>query len=219
MDRCCVSLRRNCKQIRIVDVIGVLVIALVASAAFYDNASRQSEVTEALAKVGARSYRNGRNAIYSVVIVNKRLAGGDVLEKLPRLRDIESLSLSRSTFRGYQLAHLSDLRSLRSLALYDTDVGDRELTHIGGCRRLEVLSLDGTKVTSWGLESLSELDDLKYLSLARTRVDDDCVELLAELPALTGIDLRRTNVTYAGIRRLQSRKPSCQISFDRLRPA
>lgn len=199
---------------RPIDVVGVLVLSVVAWCTYYETLSYQLKLNESLESVGARCSRDYRNSIVAVAINDKKLDGADVFAVLPRLHEVESLSFSRSSLPGNALENLPHMKRLRSLSLLDTDVGDIDMTPVSACRHLESVSLAGTDITSDGLSHLQNLVDLKRLLLARTGVNDGCVDLLAALPALQEVDLRSTNLTSRGIERLRALKPRCQITWD-----
>ena len=191
-----------------------LVVGLVALT-WYEHQQRLIDAESVISDSGARTYRNTKERIYAVAANDKNLRNSPLFQSLPQLRDLESLSLSRSSFADDSLCSLPKLRLLRSLSLLDTKVSDDSLTHIGECRKLEVLSLGGTKVTSYGLRELAKLDRLECLTLARTRVDDSIVSLVASLPNLKELDLRGTKVSYNAIQELGEQLPNCHINYDK----
>ena len=199
---------------RVADYLVIVLIGGLVALTWYEHRQRLAEAECAISESGARAYRNAKQRIYALAVNDKNLRNSELFETLPQLRDLESLSLSRSSFADESLCSLPQLRLLRSLSLLDTSVSDDSLVHIGECRQLEVLSLDGTKVTGYGLRELGALNRLKCLTLSRTRVDDSIVSLVAGLPNLKELDLRGTKVSRNGIDELCEQLPDCHVNFD-----
>ena len=204
-------IRAKWRKIRFGDVISVLLVLSVAAGTYLEGARSANDVRECLASVGARLSQSDELGVFWVACNGKSLEQTDLFDSFQHLPDIETLSLSRSTFDSTQLSCLPQLRHLRSLGLGDTNADDNGLVYVGDCSGLEVLSLNGTQVTSRGLASLSRLTNLRYLSLARSQVDDEGLDALARIPNLAEVDLRSTNVTAGGIERLASLRKDCRI--------
>lgn len=199
---------------RFADYLVIALIVGLVALTWYEHRQRLADAETVISESGARAYRNAKHRIYALAANDKNLRNSQLFESLPQLRDLESLSLSRSLFAEESLCALPKLRLLRSLSLLDTKVSDDSLMHIGECQKLEVLSLDGTKVTSYGLRDLAKLARLECLTLARTRVDDSIVSLVANLPNLKELDLRGTKVSPTAIEELVEQLPNCHINFD-----
>ena len=205
---------RKCSEFRSADVLGVAIVLVISAGTYWEATRRASDVTECLASVNARSCTSDALGLYWLSINGQQLGRSEFFELLPRLADVETLILSRSSFQNAQLASLQQLRHLRSLSLRDTNTDDRGLSYIGDCIKLETLCLDGTRVTNQGISHLAALQNLKTLSLSGSDVDDDCIDALADITTLVSLDVRSTGITKQGLRRLEALKPDCQISSN-----
>ena len=156
-------------------------------------ARRQKESVDALAKVGAWIYYDYQHNSTS----GKSVRGG----KPPRpswlpqkvigddfFINVYLVNLDRSKVTDVDLRHLEGLDQLPNLEIAVTEITDAGLRHIKGLRHLHALLLDKTQITDAGLEYLSGMNQLQTLRLSQTKVTD------------------------AGVAKLQKALPNCKIS-------
>jgi hypothetical protein len=151
--------------------------------------------------------------------------GGNPLEPLTRLRDVESVDLTDGfQIREDQLDILGRLTRLKSLRLGMTQEpwivklgpsprGDVAIGHLSGLIMLEELDLSGSGVTDAGLQKLLPLSRLSTLNLRDTRIGDSAIPALAALGSLRELDLGGTNVTDAGLRALMRQRPEILVQY------
>lgn len=84
---------------------------------------------------------------------------------LSNMTNLESLSLSGSSFNGIFPLDFSNLRNLSSIDLSNTDVDNTVLQQIGDLKDLQFLNLGATRVTDEGIGELMNLTNLSVLRL------------------------------------------------------
>jgi Leucine rich repeat len=146
------------------------------------------------------------------------------LRILPRLLNVESLSLSECPVTEQGLAILRGLDHLKSLNLARlehlrygsplTGLSDGCLMPIQGLSQLQNLTLSGNRITNDGLALLARMPALESLDLDATDITDAGLVHLQGLKKLKSLSLGGTLVTPQAARRLQSALPGLEISFD-----
>ena len=79
----------------------------------------------------------------------------EVLPKVGRLAQVQSLRLSNSAISDAGLVHLKGMTNLSVLLLDHTQVSDAGLVHLKGLTNFSFLELDGTQVTDAGVKELT----------------------------------------------------------------
>lgn len=147
-----------------------------------------------------------------LVRTNVTSAGLVHLSKLTQLRELDILEGRQ--IGGDGLQHLKDLSNLERLQVFYTSVSDDGLRHLRGLRRLRSLNLDGTTVSDSGIEHLCGLRELTHLDLAGTKVGDAGLGRLLRLERLDHLDLTQTAVTDAGAVHLAKMKRLRWLEID-----
>ncbi|MGC8643967.1 MAG: leucine-rich repeat domain-containing protein, partial [Isosphaeraceae bacterium] len=143
---------------------------------------------------------------------------------LPKLWNLESLSLQECAVTAKGLAPLSRLNRLRELNLSrmnhirygvgPTGLSDACLVPIQGLTSLERLTLSGNRITDAGLAKLAGLSNLETLDLDATDVTDAGLVHLHALANLKTVDLAGTKVTLQGVKALQAALPGLDINVE-----
>jgi hypothetical protein len=146
------------------------------------------------------------------------------LKILPRLLNLESLSLAESAVTEQGLASLRGLDHLKMLNLARLDqfrygspvtgLNDAALVPIQGLTRLETLTLTGNRITDQGLALIARMPALENLDLDATDVTDAGLVHLQSLKKLKTLALGGTRVTPEGVQTLQKALPGLEISID-----
>jgi hypothetical protein len=146
------------------------------------------------------------------------------LKILPRLLNIESLSIPECTVTEQGLAPLRGLGHLRSLNLARLDhirygspataLTDACLIPLQGLSQLQNLTLSGNRITDDGLALIAGMPGLETLDLDATNVTDAGLVHLQGLKKLKSLSLGGTFVTPQGSKTLQSVLPGLEINFD-----
>jgi hypothetical protein len=157
--------------------------------------------------------RNAQGEIVALRLEGIKLAKDD-FGLIGRLRELETLDLSRSNVTDVDLQRLGGLPKLRELKLWDTRLDGSGLAHLGALGRLERLELGDTKVTDDALQHLAKLQNLRYLVLIRTRVTDAGLPHVARLLSLQSLKLGGTGVTDQGLRVLRGLRELRGLTLD-----
>ncbi|MAQ91415.1 MAG: hypothetical protein CMM03_16280 [Rhodopirellula sp.] len=115
-------------------------------------------------------------------------------QALPRLQNLEVLSLVGIDLTEEILANIAKLPSLQTLILNGASINGN-LGPIAGHPNLETLLLARSSVTDADLLVLETLPKLRNLNLSETQVSDDAGPILAELHELTQLQLSGTQIT------------------------
>lgn len=129
------------------------------------------------------------------------------------IADLPSIKYLFLGYRGASddlFARLPSLPNLEELHIEGGPITDEGMKHIGKFPRLRWLIASGTKITDEGLRDLATLQ-LEELSLRETSISDVGVPVLATMKHLHKLDLRGSTVTEAGVSRLRSALPNCEI--------
>ncbi len=145
------------------------------------------------------------------------------LRMLPRLLNVESVSLAECAVTEQGLASLRGLDHLKSLNLARlhhlrygssvTGLSDACLISIQGLTKLEDLNLAGNRISDAGLALITGMPGLESLDLTATDVSDAGLIHLHALKKLKSLSLGGTRVTPQGARALQSAVPGLDVSF------
>ena len=134
----------------------------------------------------------------------------ELVERLPRLEDLDA---RKSSVTDAGLAYLAGLRCLRSLDLSRTPVTDAGLAHLAGLKGLKDLDLSHTGITDAGLAHLGGLTCLQTLSLAFTDVGHAGVAHLKKLRNLRSLDLAFTKLDDFAAQELRRALPRAKVTF------
>jgi hypothetical protein len=119
-------------------------------------------------------------------------------ERLPRLQNLRTLSLTGIELTKVVLEHVAKLPALQTLVLNGTDVTGI-LQPIAGIPRLHTLDLSRSSVKDDDLTALIGLTNLRTLLLNDTDITDAAAPLIAQLSGLRDLDLSGTQITDAGV--------------------
>ncbi len=128
--------------------------------------------------------------------------------------DLEQLALGGTSVGDDGLSHLKNMKNLAFLGLQSTKVTDAGLVHLKECKLLGELHLWQTRVTGTGFVHLSELPNLSRLFLAECPVTDESINSLCACVKLRSLGLTKTRVSEAGVKKLHTALPQCQIESD-----
>ena len=109
------------------------------------------------------------------------------------------------------LKELPKLQQLERLSLRGTKITDACLKDIAKLQQLERLYLGSPNITDAGLKELAKLQQLEWLHLSRTQITDASLKDLAKLQKLTFLSLLDAKITDAGVAELRKALPKCDI--------
>ncbi|MDB4863532.1 hypothetical protein OAI33_09605 [Pirellulaceae bacterium] len=115
-------------------------------------------------------------------------------QAIPRLQNLEVLSLVGIDLTEETLANIAKLPSLQTLILNGASINGN-LGPIAGHPNLETLLLARSSVTDDDLLVLEMLPNLRKLNLSETQISDDAGTVLAGLQELTQLQLSGTQIT------------------------
>jgi hypothetical protein len=90
-------------------------------------------------------------------------------------------------------------------------ITDRALHTIGQMGSMRHLDLCAHMVTDEGVAALETLGNLEVLWLSRCGISDESVEVLSRLRTLRELNVSYTGVSAAGMQRLRTALPECQL--------
>lgn len=138
-----------------------------------------------------------------------------LLPLLPKLPDLEELSIRNKAFDDRGLARLKGLPKVAALFVSTSSVGDDGLKVLGTLPRLREFQARATKVTDVGLAHLQDLVGLEVLVLGGNDITDAGVAWLAKLKGLTGLFLDSTKVTDAGLDHLRGMSRMTKLNLSK----
>jgi len=138
--------------------------------------------------------------------------GDKGVANLKPLAQLQGLNLSYTRVTDAGLAHLAGMTKLKSLALDSLPITDEGLKHLVGLTELTYLNALNTKIEGPGLRHLAGMQKLGQLWLSKSQVDDESLRHLEGLKNLKQLYLDKTRVTQAGIDRIHTILPECEIS-------
>ena len=116
-----------------------------------------------------------------VTVENGKVTGIDIgskdktpalLEKLPKLSTLVSLTMNDMNLNDEDLDHIQSLTNLEMLELYGNNLTGASLDRLNGMQRLSHLDLDGNPITDESMVHVSNLSNLATLYLNSTEVTD-----------------------------------------------
>ena len=165
--------------------------------------------------VGALSRMAERSPqIYTLTVGGAPLGGGD-LTPLARWR-LTHLDLDQCGVSDADLTFIGTLSALKSLHLGNSPgISRAGISHLMPLTELEDLDINQTKIDDEGVPLVSGFTKLKSLNLYGTLITDLGLETLAGMPTLTTLHITGCQgITEAGVRKLQTALPKCQITSD-----
>ncbi len=118
------------------------------------------------------------------------------LAPLANCRQLETVSLDRTTIGDAGVVHLAGLTGLQGVSLNETQVGDTGLAALRGLSRLRFLSLSGTRVSNAGLAMLRGFPELESVTIHDFPLDDEGIGHLAKLPKLKSLEATCRHAAY-----------------------
>ena len=128
-----------------------------------------------------------------------------------RCKNLIWLDVSGGEVTTEKIEQLADCDRLKQIFLSRATIRARSLASLGQLESLEELDLSGSDISDATLADLPALRNLTSLSIVSTRITDNSIPVILRLPALTSIGLRDSIVTEAGIRKIQSAKPTLTV--------
>lgn len=116
-----------------------------------------------------------------------------------------------SNIEMYFLIEPCQNRGVRRRQPIAPQVTDEVLAAVAGMSDCHALALAQARLSDAGLKYLRQMPRLRYLDLADTAISDASVEDLMRLPNLTFLKVTGTNISHAGLARLRTALPDCQI--------
>jgi len=143
-------------------------------------------------------------------VILQKTVNESMLERLVDLR-FRSLSLNFSPIHDSDLQKVGKLRQLESLTLQNTSISDDGLKHLANLDNLQKLDLWGTPIDGSGLRHLARLSSLRKLILNRTLISDEAVDELKQLKSLRILSLSGTAISDESIEDLKRALPNCNV--------
>jgi internalin A len=134
------------------------------------------------------------------------------LNKLKRLRNLDSVLVQGSKVTADGVGHLSEIEKLESLTLCGNAIGVGGFAHLGKLTRLRYLNLESTHCTDHDVALLIPLANLTDLDLGyNPGVTDSGLRHLIGLRKLAGLRLYETKVTDDGVAELKKALPRLSV--------
>ena len=134
------------------------------------------------------------------------------LNKLKRLRNLDSVLVQGSKVTADGVGHLSEVEKLESLTLCGNAIGVGGFAHLGKLTRLRYLNLESTHCTDHDVALLIPLANLTDLDLGyNPGVTDSGLRHLIGLRKLAGLRLYETKVTDDGVAELKKALPRLSV--------
>ncbi len=137
--------------------------------------------------------------------------GGEALEAVVKMPELESLVISETFVDNAGLKFLEGLTKLDTLDLWQTDITDAGMDSIAKITSLTNLSIKNNKITDAGVKKLTALENLTQLNLSETGVTNDAIPALAEMKNLKKLSVKATQITADGVRKLREALPGCTV--------
>lgn len=197
----------------------------------------ETNARDALRQLGALVVMDAdRKHVHSVNLslpaVDERFE--EAMQLLPKLHDLEVLTLSGTAVTDKQLKYVAHCSRLTSLLLRRTGIGDAALDHITGLHDLVTLYLDRTNITADSLDRIGRLTNLAILDLSETKIDgdlaglsslnnlqhlllnrvdlsDEAMETLGRLKRLRRLTIVDSHVSDQAINKLEQARPDIRV--------
>jgi hypothetical protein len=173
----------------------------------------QRALAESLKRAGAEISLQDGHVISVVIDQDKDIE--KLLPLLPKLPDLEELSIHNSKMNDSRMAVVKGMPKLSLLKLTTSPVGDDGLRVVKTLPRLRSLYLGATKVTDAGLVHLKALPQLENLIFRDTDVTDAGVSCLEGLTNVTGLNLAGTKVTDGCLKHLTGMSRLTKLNVSR----
>jgi hypothetical protein len=109
---------------------------------------------------------------------------------------------------------LPELGPVHSLTLRRTRVTDAGLLGVAALAGLNTLDLSSTDVTDAGVEALLSLPRLQHLVLSDTLITQASLPRLARIPSLRRLEVSRTRMTAQAVQRFKEQHPTITVVYD-----
>lgn len=139
------------------------------------------------------------------------------MEHVAKLPNLYLLNIDSPEITDAGVRRLLQLKRLRILHLAWTSIGDEGVRSLCSLRKLKVLSIGNSPwqedtITNAALGRISELESLEVLCVHGHGITDNAIPTLEKLRQLQGLYLLSTSITNAGVARLRSSLPRCDVS-------
>lgn len=134
------------------------------------------------------------------------------MDYIKPLKQLQSLSLSKTRVTDAGLAELRGFDSLEMLWLDCTQISDESLRTVASLPKLQSLSLYKDYITDKGLIDLGKMSQLRTLSLDETQITDAGLKHLRSLTGLDYLSVWRTRVTDEGVGELRKALPNLRVN-------
>ena len=136
-------------------------------------------------------------------LTENRITNAGLKRYLPKLTELEELTLWSGRMNDAGLACLADLPKLSFLSLRSGNFTDDGLSHVKKCSSLRILDLMHLPITDVGLQHLSGHPRLENLRLYNTEVTDSGLVYLKSMPSLKKLNIgkrgQKDQITDAGM--------------------
>jgi hypothetical protein len=137
------------------------------------------------------------------------------LRNIAQLKELKSLELRSCYITDNGLSALSGMTKLENLDLGNCNqITDDGFQKLKGLTKLQTLDLGGTSITDQSIKQLAQMKDLQSLSLPYMNLTDASVKSLATLSKLKFLQLSESGISAAGLAKLKSALPGCQIEWS-----
>lgn len=133
------------------------------------------------------------------------------LRHLKLFEKLEYLEISETKVTGTGLSNLKDLKKLMGVVLSGCPLTDEGLGSFEVPAGWITISLAKSGITDRAIHQLKFPNSVSNLDLRYTSITDAALDLLQPLPNISSLQVGATLATPEGIKRFQSKQPSCQI--------
>lgn len=122
------------------------------------------------------------------------------------LKDLELISLEKSSIEEKDLADLAALTALKEIYLGSTRVNGKILCRFPNLAKLKVIDLQHTTCSDQTLDCLRKANDLNFLNLTATLITSNGLRSLSKLKALRILSLQQTQIDNSGLSHIKDLK-------------
>ncbi len=127
------------------------------------------------------------------------------------MKELAGVSVTSEKLTTASIDHLQSLPKLIWLDCSGKHVDDSWVPHITRLTNLEYVKLVDTTVTIDGINAIVRLPKLHDIYFCDMAITDETLDQLRDVSRLTRLGVSNTKVTPAGIKRFQTRLPTCIV--------
>ncbi|MBC8000751.1 MAG: protein kinase, partial [Leptolyngbya sp.] len=114
-----------------------------------------------------------------------------LLEKLPRFKNLERLTITDTEFGDADLKYLEILPKLRAMNLRSTEVSGEAISRMKTIKNFTDINLDATPSAKIFIKNMKSLPKLTHLSVPRSRLNNQDIQRISAYKNVHTLDLTR----------------------------